>query len=521
MNEYDYDDEILDREQEEVREIDLPAVVRNWEKVATSYSRYNNIPAIIGFYSLLGDLAKNMVEIPFGPTSTDTRVHFCWIQTARTGKTTLISYVLNPVAKEIFKELEDDPYVESKVLNFADYTTAALVGTYYENKKFVEDPEKILQIFNDEETKLSTLLDDGDITQAEYLTKLEEAEKLRDLAKERWIIEYGPIHGQGLWFADEFEGSGVFKDKSHKENMNIVFQTLMNNFHNGSNIYHRILTGKPTIPLDSRYTIIACTFPPEYMLKTVAQKGILQRFLPYIWTVPDDIVTSMRKEVIRGFGTRAETQGPPLHLTKGILDIYRLLKRRFESVGKDRDKTIVYSASAKDVLDMEYDAVLRYIDNLRPEIRNVVRLFEMNLLEYMGKLAVLSTIAMAPSISKEEDRYIVHSQNVRQGANIVRKCYTALVSWLEEAIKQDKKVFAEKSFFKEFQQAYQVALTRAKPQETIDGGYVWKQLFRQVAEEIMQCSQDTVYKRMNKISQLFEIKKKGRQAYLKPKEQEG
>ena len=109
MNEYDYDDEILDREQEEVREIDLPAIVRNWEKVATSYSRYNNIPAIIGFYSLLGDLAKNMVEIPFGPTSTDTRVHFCWIQTARTGKTTLISYVLNPVAKEIFKELEDDP----------------------------------------------------------------------------------------------------------------------------------------------------------------------------------------------------------------------------------------------------------------------------------------------------------------------------------------------------------------------------------------------------------------------------
>ena len=88
MNEYDYDDEILDREQEEVREIDLPAVVRNWEKVATSYSRYNNIPAIIGFYSLLGDLAKNMVEIPFGQTSTDTRVHYCWIKTARTGKTT-------------------------------------------------------------------------------------------------------------------------------------------------------------------------------------------------------------------------------------------------------------------------------------------------------------------------------------------------------------------------------------------------------------------------------------------------
>lgn len=544
MNEYDYDDEILDREQEEVREIDLPAIVRNWEKVATSYSRYNNIPAIIGFYSLLGDLAKNMVEVPFGPTSTDTRVHFCWIQTARTGKTTLLSYVLNPVAKEIFKELEDDPDIESKVLNFADYTTAALVGTYYENKKFVEDPEKIQKIYDDEVDKIETnyadevrkleerLMPRGNLTQEQFVVEdtklisernkqLRLAEETRDLAKERWIIEYGPIHGEGLWFADEFEGSGVFKDKSHKENMNIVFQTLMNNFHNGSNIYPRILTGKPTIFLDSRYTIIACTFPPEYMLKTVAEKGILQRFLPYIWTVPDDIVTNMRKEVIRGFGTRAETKGPPLHLKQGILQIYRLLKRRFEFVGKDRDKTIVYSASAKDVLDMEYDNILRYIDNLRPEIRNVVRLFEMNLLEYMGKLAVLSTIAMAPSISREEDRFIVHSQNIRQGAYIVRKCYTALVSWLEDAMKENRKIFKEKSNFKEFQQAYQLALDRAKPQETMTGGYVWKKNVLAEASKILKVSPASTYRKFEKISEFFETTKKGKQAYIKLKTTEG
>ena len=96
----------LDAKEEDIEEIDLPTIVRNWEKVATSYSRYNNIPAVIGFYTLLGDLVKNMVEIPFGPTTTDTRIHFCWIQTARTGKTTLIMYVLNPVAKEIFKAIK-------------------------------------------------------------------------------------------------------------------------------------------------------------------------------------------------------------------------------------------------------------------------------------------------------------------------------------------------------------------------------------------------------------------------------
>ena len=79
--EYNYDNETLDAEEKEVQEIGLPQIVKNWERVATGYSRYNNIPAIIGFYTLLGDLVKNMVEIPFGPTTNDTRIHFCWIQT--------------------------------------------------------------------------------------------------------------------------------------------------------------------------------------------------------------------------------------------------------------------------------------------------------------------------------------------------------------------------------------------------------------------------------------------------------
>ena len=225
----------------------------------------------------------------------------------------------------------------------------------------------------------------------------------------------------------------------------------------------------------------------------------------------------MRKEVIRGFGTRAETKGPPLHLKQGILEIYKLLKRRHESVGKDKDNTVVYSASTKDVLDMEYDNILRYIDNLRPEIRNVVRLFEMNLLEYMGKLAVLSTIAMAPSISREEDRFIVHSQNIRQGAYIVRKCYTALVSWLEDAMKENRKIFKEKSNFKEFQQAYQLALDRAKPQETMTGGYVWKKNVLAEASKILKVSPASTYRKFEKISEFFSTTKKGKQAYIRLK----
>ena len=523
MNEYGYDDETLDAEQQQVREIDLPAVVRNWEKTAISYSRHNNIPSIIGFYSILGDLVKRFIEIPYGQTTTDTRIHYVWIQTARSGKTTLVMYVLTPVAKKIFEELENDPYVESAVLNLADYTTASLVGDHIFNEKYKEDAGDIL------EKELRAI--EGDPMNGiaptrnfnnddERIQAVNEAYETYEMSKDRWIIDYGPLHGEGIWFADEFEGSGVFKDKAHKENMNILFQTLMNNFHSGANQYPKALKGKPTIHLDSKHTMIALTFPPEHLLKTVADKGILQRFLPFIWDVPDDILTAMRKEVIGGFGTRVERRGPPLHLAKGLLEIYKATKAQFEANGKDPFNTITYHPSAKDALDMAHDSILKYIDNLHPKIRNVVRLFEMNLLEYIGKLAVLNTLAMAKNITDVNKRFVVYPQNVRQGAYIVRKCYVTLVEWLENAIKADRRTIITKSNWKEFQHAYQVATDRAKPQEVLEGGFVWKKLVLNEAAKIIGQSPKTINDKFNKLSEMFEEKKVGVKPYIRPKKQQ-
>ena len=511
---YDYDEKILDKEEKEVQEIDLPKIIREWEKVATSYSRYNNIPAIIGFYVLLGDLVKHMIEVPYHTTTVDTRIHFCWIQTARSGKTTLIMYVLNPVAKQIYEELKMDG-VESTVLNFADYNTPSLVGSHVLNEDFEENAEEIY-------AKEMEIVDNNIVMDIdERTTAIRDITNKRDRTMERWIVVKGPIEGEGLWFADEFEGSGVFKDRTHKEGMNILFQTIMNNFHSGSNIYEKVLTGKPPIVLDCKYTMIACTFPPEKLTETITKKGILQRFLPYIWLVPDDILTRMRKEVTSGFGTVAETRGPPLHLKKGILEIYKLVKARFNAVGEDRFKTMAYHPSAVDVLDMEHDNLLRYIDNLPPQIRNVIRLFEMNLLEYIGKLAVLNAVAMAKGINNPAERFIVYPQNIRQGAYIVRKCYIALVDWLENAIRVNHHQTIAKSGMKEFQHAYEVALSRAKPQERLEGGYVWKELVFEEASKILKVAKRQVRNKFNILSEMFESQKKGKQAYIKPKKQEG
>jgi hypothetical protein len=511
---YDYDISELDEEQEIVSETDLPAFVREFERVATSYSRMNNIPAIISYYSLLGNLVQDMIEIPYETTTIDTRVHFCWIQTARTGKTTLLDYVCTPLAKEIYKQLDME---DRRAIKIADYNTASLIGSHSINTNYDANAEQ--KHFERTQT-LTRRYEDGEIEEEEYVAGTEAADKKYEQSKDEHKIFFGPLHGVGIWMADEFESSGIFKARQHKENMNVLFQTLMNNFHNGSNLYEKQLTGKAIIPLDSKFTMIASTFPPEDLKKTITDKGILQRFLCFIWAVPDDIVTSMRSNVISGFGRVSEKRGPPLFLAKGFSTIYKMVEERFNSVGQDRIATIEYHPTATDTLHMEYNNILRYISDVSPRHRRIIRLFEMNLMEYISKLAVLSTISMAPAVNDESKRWTVYPQNIRQGAYVVRQCYMTLVDWLVESIKEDSASLKQKSDLKSFQQAYQQALDVAKPSEKLDGGYVHKELFLTEAAKIMKCALSSSKRKHRKVSERFITKKEDgtKRRFIKPKE---
>jgi hypothetical protein len=280
------------------------------------------------------------------------------------------------------------------------------------------------------------------------------------------------------------------------------------------------LAGKPTIELNSRFSIIASTFTPEQLLKTVAQKGTLQRFLPYVCDVPDDIITVMRQKVISGFGIISEKRGPPLQLTDGLLNIFKLIKERFISVGKDRLQTVTYAEAVPDSLSLEHRSLLRYIRDVNPKIRSIIRLFEHNLVEYIAKLAVLNCISMSKGIKNPAERFIVHPQNVRQGAYIVRKCYMALVDWLENAVKIDRRNLVAKSNWSEFQKAYDISKKKAISSETLDGGYVSKTLVLLEAGKILHKAPAQIYRNFDKISEMFESKKKGKTVYIRPKMEE-
>ena len=96
MNENEYDEDRMYYEGlgEEMpltqpKAIGLPKVVEQYVKSAADVSKYNEIPAAIGFFVILGQLCKDMVAIPSGRRVDDTRIQFIWMQTSGRG---LVAY---------------------------------------------------------------------------------------------------------------------------------------------------------------------------------------------------------------------------------------------------------------------------------------------------------------------------------------------------------------------------------------------------------------------------------------------
>ena len=127
-----YEGLIVEEEQSNSDVLSLPAVVEEYVKSAVQVSKYNNIPAAISFFVILGEICKDMVQITGGRRKDDTRVHFLWMQTSGTGKTEMYNF-LGPVAKLTFDMInatyEDDLESPFDVFDVKDITDAALIGS--------------------------------------------------------------------------------------------------------------------------------------------------------------------------------------------------------------------------------------------------------------------------------------------------------------------------------------------------------------------------------------------------------
>jgi len=554
---YDYDDEHLDISEEEIRENKLPAVVLNFEKVATQYSRGNNVPAILSFYSILGDLVKHFTVVPFGMTGQDTRIHILNIQTARTGKTTLLTYVVKPVSEKLYKVLEKDKYVNGNYMERNSYTTASLIGSFRENKKYDDyqkDPDRIRTEWDADCDLLLNKRNDGEIDEVEYQKGLKRALVVRDRKGQADYVIKGPLDGEGLLVLDEFHDSGIFNKQQHKDGLISLFQNLMNTMDRDGNSYNKTLNdkiGKPlsamneeellVLEINCQRTFLMLTYPPDNLSVALAKAGLLQRPLSFIRDVPEHELETVRSAITLSAGNYElynKSKDNAEHLHEGILAIYKLIKGRYEKCSRDKTKTIVWEKGSAGALEAERLKLGKLIENLPLEMRMIIKLFEMNLVEYIAKLATLNCMCMAPSITKtalqtDEDvgRFLLTPLHIRQGGNIVRTCYLALVEWMETHMTKRRNILKESPMGKLFQQAYKAAMESALTTHKRNGGYVWKTLVIQKACEIAGQSLPTINKQFNIYqgnesgkkeegkTNMYEVINEGRQYYIKPKEE--
>tara|TARA_R100000353_G_scaffold58578_1_gene46291 strand:+ start:4771 stop:6225 length:1455 start_codon:yes stop_codon:yes gene_type:complete len=479
MNEEEINEEMLEEVFEDRRTMSesLPAIVKEFQKSATEVSHYNEVPAAISFFTILGQVSKDFVQIPKGRNVSDSRIHFCWIQTSGTGKSTLYNFV-GPIAKSVFKKINETQAHPRAVRNdiaipkifdtfsLVDYTDASLIGYY---KK----------VFDEE-------------------------------GNDDWERIAGALEGSGLAHWDEFEYSGVFKATQHKESSIVYLNTLMNTLAGESWIITKKLKEGDVMECFCERSVMAMTYPPKNLEDVMAEKGVLQRMLVFVWAVEDKVQDTMRREQIALAGKYVEVNQPIERFANAIFNIYLTLKERYEEVGRNPLDTMTYADGFNDSLLLEYENMHEFIQSKRKEVKEIAGNFTTRLMETLMKLSVLCSIAQSPSIKDKSKRFIVTGNNVRQASAIIRQCYKSLVDWLTDSLRVRRKTLEEKSMIPSF---IKVFLEMEKDEE----GFVSKKLYLDRVQKETKKSQPSIYNYYKTISHKFEEDKVGRSVFVKYK----
>ena len=471
----------------------LPSFIRRFQQDAVKVAFKNDIPAALSCFVLLGQICKDFVLIPNGRSIEDSRVHFCQIQTSGSGKSTLWNFV-GPVSKKLFSLINEEGkhpingYVPDEegfcsakkfdLMSTTEYTDAALIGGY----------EEMMVEKEDEDGNMKKVLD--------------------------WVREAGLLEGSGLAHWDEFEYSGIFKQSQNKEQAIVYLNTLMNTLAGESWIISKKLKRGEMMECYCERSILAMTYPPEKLAKVIANKGVLQRMILFIWEVPERVLDSMRRMQISKAGKIEEINEPIDEFAQEFFEIYQLVRERFEEVEKDPLKTMRFGKDFTENLLVEYETMQNFISSSDPVVRKIASNFTTRLLKILIKMSVLCSIAEAKDIKDKSKRFHVSGRNVIQAGNIVRQCYNTLVLWLERTLKVQRRVGGRTQSPNE--QLFLETLRQAKANEH---GFFSKAVVKEALSKSMNVrTAERLFKKYEDEG-LFEIDKVGRSYYLKLKEE--
>ena len=519
-DEYDeeYENEIFEdyKQVSAVFKQSLPAIVQQFQMSASNISHYNETPAVMSFFTILGQICKDFIAIPFEEEYEDTRIHMLQIQTSGTGKTVLSNFV-QPIARSVFEKInakQKHPFNLNVEVPLKDAN--GNIEKDADGNAIMHYARKHFDVFSVQVATSAALV--GHYALQDEM-ETDDNGNSRLTGKKISVKMNGALEGSGLAHWDEFERSGIFSPNSHQVDMVVFLNTMLNTLHGDSWVMKKQLKEGDIVETFGERSVLAMTYPPTELSRIMTETGLLQRMLCYIREVPEAIQHNIRKKKIAKFGKFKDRQGPMDKFSDEFMKMYDLVLERYEEElkeGKSEIETkcnmMTYTDSANDVLDLEYENMVGYINDCGLFVREVANLFINRLYITTSKLAVLCSIAQAPYIKDKSKMFHVTGQNVRQAGAITRQCYMSLVEWLERSLKEKRMaspVFNSKPFKEKYEEM---------AKKTEDGWVNRKLYIAQMCKVIKKSNSQTNLIFKNKVQMNFEHSKIGKSNYIKLKE---
>tara|TARA_Y100000310_G_scaffold335777_1_gene418669 strand:- start:593 stop:2131 length:1539 start_codon:yes stop_codon:yes gene_type:complete len=480
-------------------EYELPEIIQEWVKTGEKYSKYNEFPLKMCYFNILGQIAKDFVQIPNDGNKHDTRLHFIWLQTARTGKSAVWGFMngvlqgtytkINAHRENALKDLstEEQKKLEkylkkNNIFGITVYTSAALIGTFIENDKFIH-------ISNDD--FICNTIDDDALN----ICNCESEDNPRKL------FIPGALHGSGIAHWDEFESSGIFNLKKHNEDMLVTFQTFMNNIdiESEGHVITKYLAGVTSLgKCDCQRSLYATSYVPQNLAEVIRNSGVLQRAFIYVREVPSEVRRDIHNHII---DTMGEDASEDIDLSKFITHFSKIYSRLLKK-SKDTKPTDMMTLlpEVKEVLKQVKTRLDDHIKNSLDEIKESVDLFMNNLIIYHIKIATLITISRGS--------YTISSSDAWLAGEIIEKAYKELVGWLEQGIRIQASTLSNKSGLNIFVQVYMDSTKN-------EDGYIEKDNYMDKVGAKLAKAPATVYRYYKQINHNFDETNIGRTKYIK------
>lgn len=477
--------------------VELPKATQDWVKGVTKYSVYNDYPAAMSYFVTLGQILKDCVRVAVLGTPLDTRIHFCWIQTARTGKTTMFDflqptwehlftrineYPMSPVFEEITNKRPRGPLTDVNKFTLENpdaFTDQALVGTIKLNQP------------NDRYTEGEEVLDENGDPEPEFKDK----------------IINGALFGSGFIAFDEFEHSGIFKDSQHKQDTVMMFQKFMNKLDSDTHLIKKRLTEwSDPLVLDCQRSLWATTLPPQGLEAVILTKGVFQRMWLYVREIPPSLKAKMEDIYLDSFGIIRDTEEDALDFEKyadQLYDIYLWVQRRLQETGDKRAIT-VFQKEALNRLKVVNKGMRRHMDNYEGvQMYEALDSFRMNTINNMGIAATLCAIS--------EKSSVVTARHVDQAKILTDSSFDSITDWFSMKLKGGDTRTQSKKVENIVISCYE----ETKKKSNATDGWVTKTSVIQTYLKKTKKARATFYRLWSKAEHLFEIEKRDKKVYMR------